>query len=108
MRLAAAILAVASGALALSGAGAELPGKAKARICATCHGPLGVAIAPDAPNLAGQPRMYLAAQLNAFRSGKRAHEQMNVIAKTLSDADIAELADWYSSITVNVKEPPEK
>ena len=44
------------------------------------------------------------AQLKAYRSGKRPHEVMNVIAKPLSDADIAELAAWYASIVIEAKE----
>ena len=81
------------------------PGRAKAQLCATCHGPLGISNTPDAPNLAGQPRIYVAEQLRAFRSGKRAHEVMNVVAKPLSDADIAELAEWYASIIIEARQP---
>jgi cytochrome c553 len=82
------------------------PGRAKAQMCSTCHGPLGVSNMPDAPHLAGQPGIYLVEQLKAFRSGKRTHEVMNVIAKPLSDADIAELAEWYASIAVEAREKP--
>lgn len=82
------------------------PGRKKARICAVCHGPLGLSSAPDTPNLAGQPRTYLAAQLKAFRDGKRMHEVMTVIAHPLTDADIEDLAQWYSSLVVEVREPP--
>ena len=39
--------------------------------CVVCHGPLGMSRAPDAPNLAGQPAIYLGAQLRAYRSGAR-------------------------------------
>ena len=101
-RLAAAIvLAAASSALA-----AEPQPPAHARVCAPCHGPLGVSVQPDAPNLAGQPRAYLVAQLAAYRSGKRAHEQMSVIAKGLTDAQIEELAEWFSALAIEVKRPP--
>ncbi len=82
------------------------PGRAKAQACATCHGALGVSVAPDAPNLAGQPRIYVVNQLWAFRSGKRVHEVMNVIAKPLTDEDIGALADWYASIAIEAKVPP--
>jgi cytochrome c553 len=81
------------------------PGRSKAQACAVCHGPLGISNAPDAPNLAGQPRIYVIEQLKAFRSGKRQHEVMNVIAKPLSDADIAALAEWYASIAVEARAP---
>jgi cytochrome c553 len=84
-------------------AGAPLPPPPKATPCATCHGPHGIATAPDAPNLAGQPEGYLANQLKAFRDGKRIHPVMNVVAKPLGDADIAELARWYAAIAIEVR-----
>ena len=86
-------------------AGAPLPPPPKAMPCATCHGSQGIATAPDAPNLAGQPEGYLADQLKAFRDGKRIHPVMNVVAKPLSDADIAELARWYAAIAIEVRPP---
>ena len=45
-------------------------GRAKAQLCAACHGPLGIAAMPNTPNLAGQPEQYLTEQLKAYRSGK--------------------------------------
>ena len=63
-------------------------------------------MAPDAPNLAGQVEPYLAAQLNAYRSGRRTHEVMTLMAKPLSDADIDNLAAWFSSIRIEVKQAP--
>ncbi|MGI9025600.1 MAG: c-type cytochrome [Burkholderiaceae bacterium] len=80
-------------------------GKAKAQVCTVCHGPQGLSTQPDAPNLAGQPELYLAAQLRAFRSGERRQEVMTLMAKPLSDADIANLAAWYASIRIEAKEP---
>lgn len=82
-------------------------GRAKAQqVCAVCHGPVGLATAPDAPNLAGQSAIYLSAQLRAYRSGERKHEVMAVIAKQLSDKEIAAVAAWYAAIKVDAK-PPE-
>ena len=87
-------------------ADAAAEGRQKAQACAVCHGPLGLSVTPDAPNLAGQPQIYIAAQLSAYRSGKRAHEVMAVMAKPLGDDDIRVLAAWYASIKVEVKAPP--
>ena len=81
-------------------------GKAKAQVCSTCHGMQGLAVAPDAPHLAGQPEIYLAAQLRAFRSGERRHEVMNLIAKPLTDDDIANLTAWFSSFRIGVVKAP--
>lgn len=100
----ASLLCMASASASAQSSGAEA-GRAKSQACATCHGPLGIATAPDAPHLAGQPDMYLAAQLRAYRSGARQHPVMNVIAKPLSDADIAALAAWYASLRVEVRAP---
>ena len=80
-------------------------GRQKAQACAVCHGPLGLATAPDAPSLAGQSSIYLAAQLRAYRSGARQHAQMNVMAKPLSEDDISQLAAWYASLRVSVQAP---
>lgn len=79
-------------------------GRQKAQSCAVCHGADGIARMPGAPNLAGQPAMYLVEQLKNYRSGKRSHEIMNVTAKPLSDADINNLAAWYSSIQIEVRQ----
>lgn len=80
-------------------------GRAKAKMCAACHGLDGLSKVADAPNLAGNGELYLARQLQAFRSGERKHPQMSVIAAGLSDDDIANLAAWYSAIKVSVELP---
>jgi len=87
-----------------SQAGDAARGREKAVACAACHGPQGLAVAPDAPNLAGQPELYLAAQLKAYRDGTRRHEVMSLMAKPLSDADIEDLAAWFGSLKVRLQE----
>lgn len=78
-------------------------GKAKAMSCAVCHGANGISQMPGAPNLAGQPAIYVLEQLKNFRSGKRSNEIMNVIAKPLSDSEMGELAAWFESIQIEVR-----
>lgn len=80
-------------------------GRELASQCRTCHGIDGVAKIPIAPHLAGESRIYLETQLKAFRSGKREHEMMSVIAKELSDEEISHLAAWYESIEFSVTLP---
>ena len=92
-------LLIASGQV-VAQAGDVQTGRTKAQACAVCHGPNGVSSAPDAPHLAGQPAIYLAAQLKAYREGSRKHEVMAVMAKPLSDADIDHLAAWYNAIRI--------
>jgi cytochrome c553 len=94
-------------AVALAAPAAETAaGRQKAQACAVCHGTLGLSVALDAPNLAGQPEMYVVAQLRAYRSGARKHEVMSLMARPLSDAEIDNLAAWFASLKVEVKPPP--
>lgn len=74
-------------------------------MCVTCHGLDGIAKIPVAPHLAGESRVYLETQLKAFRTGKRQHEMMSVIAEGMSDADIKAAAKWYSAIEIAATAP---
>lgn len=103
--LALPLLAVLALWPAASSAGDAAAGKDKTKACRTCHGVDGVAKIPIAPHIFGESEVYLATQLKAFRSGKREHEIMTVIAEDLSDEDIADLSAWYSSIKFTVEAP---
>ena len=82
-------------------------GRAKAEsVCAVCHGLDGLAKIPEAPNIAGQNETYLVEQLRAFKSGERKNEMMSVVAQDLSDADIENLAAYYSAIEISVGKTP--
>jgi cytochrome c553 len=81
-------------------------GRAKALMCQACHGTDGLSKVPEAPNIAGQTESYLAAQLQAFRTGTRKSETMNVVTSTLSDADVADLAAYFSAIEIKVVKIP--
>lgn len=72
-------------------------GRSVAGMCRTCHGLDGVARIPIAPHIGGEPEGYLAAQLTAFRDGTREHEMMSVVARSLSDQQIADVSAWYAS-----------
>ena len=68
-------------------------GKAKViTVCAECHGLNGISVIANFPNLAGQKELYLRVQLKAFKEGRRKNQEMNLIVKQLSDADIANVA----------------
>lgn len=80
-------------------AGDAEAGKAKAdTACASCHGELGVAIAPLYPNLAGQYESYLIHALKAYQSGDRSNAVMGGMAAALTAEEIANLAAYYSSL----------
>jgi len=78
-------------------------GARKSVPCQACHGVQGIAILPDAPNLAAQPQEYLERSLKAFRAGERKNEIMNLMAKPLSDEDIHDLAAYFASFQIEVK-----
>ena len=80
-------------------------GRQKAQACMVCHGQNGLSTQPDAPNLAGQPAMYISSSLKAYRSGDRRHEMMAMMAQTLSDEDIQNVAAWFSSIRIEAHLP---
>jgi len=79
-------------------AGDVAAGKAKSAMCAGCHGANGISAVPTYPNLAGQKEAYIIATLKGFRDGSRKNATMNPMAKPLSDADIENLAAYYSSL----------
>ena len=80
-------------------------GRKLAAQCKTCHGLDGIAKIPVAPNLAGESQIYIEKQLKAFRSGKREHEMMSLVAKNLTNQQISDLAAWYQSIEIIAKMP---
>lgn len=101
------LMGAASGVTAAAAAAAAdlAAGKAKAGAsCAVCHGAQGIATLPNAPHLAGQPQIYLAEQLKNYRSGKRTHEVMSVIAKPLSDQEIEDVSAWYASLQMELRQ----
>lgn len=82
-------------------AGDAAAGKAKAAVCASCHGADGMALIPSYPNLAGQNEEYLVSALQAYRSKERQGGNaalMHAMAANLSDDDIANLAAYYASL----------
>jgi len=72
----------------------EVPRKAQA--CVACHGPGGNSTDPAMPSLAGQPAQFISMQLFMFREGNRKDPQMSPMASSLSNADMNELAAYFS------------
>jgi len=79
-----------------AGAGDAAAGRALAKNCAGCHGETGVSSNPAWPLIAGQQPGYLVNVLKAFRAGLRKDPTMASVSRGLSDADIANLAAYYS------------
>ena len=92
-------IAAISFALALpASAGDAAAGKEKSAQCAACHGADGKSPNELWPNLAGQKYAYLVKQMKAFRDGSRSDPMMSPMAAPLSDADIENLAAFYSGL----------
>jgi len=79
-------------------AGDAEAGKAKAAVCAACHGADGKALQAEYPNLAAQGEKYLIKQLQEFKSGVRENALMMPMAANLSDEDMADIAAFYASL----------
>ncbi|MBS1161086.1 MAG: cytochrome c4 [Proteobacteria bacterium] len=87
--------------------GNALAGKAKAEDerCVECHGhdgnandiEDGVGNIGKFPRLAGQQVGYIIKQFAEFRSGKRSNDTMAIMAKTVADADLADIAAYFAS-----------
>lgn len=78
----------------------EKPARSGAELstaCAACHGAEGVSISDEFPNLAGQYRSYLLHALKGYRSGERNNAVMASFVKGLTDQELENLADFYSS-----------
>ena len=85
-------------------------GKLKAaQICSACHGLNGTAASggnsPLVPNISGQNKEYLIVKLKEYKTNKIQHPQMSMIAQMLTDKDIEDVSNWYSSIKVEVFDP---
>jgi cytochrome c553 len=72
-------------------------GQSLAKNCVACHGETGISPNPAWPKLAGQKPAYLVNALKAFRTGLRTDPMMSGVARGLADADIANLAAYFSS-----------
>jgi cytochrome c553 len=101
---AAVCLLVAGGSVC--SAGDVKAGRAKALMCQACHGLDGLSKTPDAPNIAAQTEPYIVAQLQAYKSGARKNDAMSVVAPSLSDTDIEDLAAYFSAIEISVVKIP--
>ncbi len=78
-------------------AGDAAAGKAKAAVCAACHGMDGNSVVAMWPKIAGQHAPYIERQLALIKSGARAVPEMMGISAGLSEQDMADLAAYFGS-----------
>ena len=72
-------------------------GRAKASVCAACHGETGTSPTPNWPTLAGQHKDYLVEVMMQYRNGQRDDPVMAGQLINLSDDDIKDLAAFYAA-----------
>lgn len=72
-------------------------GRTKSQVCAACHGADGNSTNPAIPSLAGQPRQFIVTELFLFREGRRKNDQMTPFVEKLTNADLNDLAAYFSS-----------
>jgi cytochrome c553 len=60
---------------------------------------------PVWPNLAGQHGAYLVEALKAYKSGARQNAMMSATAKSLSDAEMQDLARHYADLKIRAPQP---
>ena len=92
------IIVVALGAVGSAHAAGDVQaGKAKAAVCAACHGADGAGVAPN-PALKGKTEDQIAQALKDYKTGARDNAGMKGIADSLSEQDVANLAAFYASL----------
>lgn len=77
--------------------------KAESERCPECHGPAGGGTGRDGnadgkfPRLAGQYPAYIVKQFGDFRAGRRTSDAMAVMADTLDEADLLDIAAFFAA-----------
>jgi len=69
----------------------------KAQVCFACHGAEGNSTNSTVPSIAAQPSQFIETALFFFRQGDRKDAQMAPMAKGLSNADMNDLAAYFSA-----------
>lgn len=74
--------------------------KSESERCQECHGADGNGNGLDGKfaRLAGQYPAYIVKQLQDFRSGARKHDFMMIMARSLEEEDIADIAAYYGGL----------
>jgi cytochrome c553 len=94
-----AVAAAPAAPLGNAQAGAE---KAESERCIECHGATGQGAGhgngPEGKfaKLAGQHPAYILKQIREFRSGVRKHDQMAIMARSVSDEDVLDIAAYFA------------
>lgn len=88
--------------------GSAEAGAKRAYTCTGCHGIPGynnVYPTFHVPKLGGQNEQYVITALQAYRSGERAHPTMQAQAGTLTDAEIRDIAAYFTAVAAEIDLP---
>jgi len=69
-------------------------------LCAACHGDDGNSQIKGIPSLAAQPKLFLENSLILMREGMREVPAMKGMLDGVTDAEVIELANFYSALTL--------
>jgi cytochrome c553 len=87
-------------------------GNAKVWLCVGCHSipdyRADYPLVYKVPMLGGQNAAYIASALSAYKKGERKHPTMRSIAASLSDQDMADIAEYYAAQTASSPNNPLK
>jgi cytochrome c553 len=74
--------------------------KSESERCQECHGADGNGNGEDGKfaRLAGQYPAYIVKELQDFRSGARKHDVMMIMARSLEESDLADIAAYYGGL----------
>src|SRR2546430_1342452 len=94
------LIGLLSALVTLPAAGGDaVAGKLKSETerCQECHGVDGNGVDGKFARLAGQYPEYIVKQIRNFRTGARKHDFMSMMAKSIDDLDLADIAAYFSS-----------
>lgn len=83
-------------------AGDAKQGEALVVACVACHGDGGNSTTPNFPKLAGQGEKYLLKQLKDIKGGMRVVPEMTGILDKFADGDLANIAAFFASKTMQL------
>ncbi len=79
--------------------------------CASCHGQKGLGVGAAFPPIAAQSATYIAAQLNAWKTGTRHDDPlglMRTVAVRLNDTQISAVAAYYETLPGGLSKQADK
>ena len=80
--------------------------KLQETVCLECHGNNGISISEFAPHLAGQHAEYIVKQVHNFQAGKRDNPTMDLMASTIIDGALYDIAAYFASVPPMKSESP--